>query len=322
MTRNKVLAWIFSPLAILTAHMAFGHSSQASDISSGLLFDSTNLSVERTFAPIGNDNLTYAFEFSAFEDTVVEEIEFLFSPNDELSFELEIVAATFDGTLVRAFGTPVATVAVPCPTNSSDITDCQRATFRASASLSVGTYWLRFTKGAGTQFFWFTGAASTRSGLPLGHTLGDDDIVLNLPGVLTQTYSSITDGYPQVRMCAPSCPGNDDRSDSSTMSARHTLEYNAISGECTVKTSGLVASGVWTQVPSDKQCTNPEHTLLGWATTSNFPIEIAQRQKDNGWGAYELFDKDGILTTVYIPAGDMTAVTGDNVLYAVWKPTI
>ena len=321
MTRNKVLAWIFSPLVILTAHMAFGHSSQASDISSGLLFDSTNLSVSDDRITVSVDNVVWAFQFSAFEAAEVEEIEFLFSPNDELSFELEIAAATFDGTVVGAFGTPVASVAVPCPTNSSDITDCQRATFRGSASLSVGTYWLRFTNGAGTQILQFRGAAATRSGLPLGHTLGSNDIVFDGFG-MTDTLNSISTGYPQVRMCAASCPSGVGPSDGSTMSARHTLEYNAISGECTVKTSGLVASGVWTQVPSDKQCTNPEHTLLGWATTSNFPIEIAQRQKDNGWGTYELFDEDGILTTVYIPAGDMTVVTGDNVLYAIWKLTM
>jgi hypothetical protein len=31
--------------------------------------------------------------------------------------------------------------------------------------------------------------------------------------------------------------------------------------------------------------------ILGWATYEEFPVDIAQRQIDNGWGAYEIATK-------------------------------
>lgn len=64
---------------------------------------------------------------------------------------------------------------------------------------------------------------------------------------------------------------------------------------------------------------NPDATLLGWATTLDFPVDIAERQVDNGWGAYETFNETGQLTGVFIPAGGMTQVSAPNNLYAIWS---
>jgi len=35
----------------------------------------------------------------------------------------------------------------------------------------------------------------------------------------------------------------------------------------------------------------------------DFPQAIAQRQTENGWGAYEIFNANGALISVFIPAG-------------------
>ena len=83
--------------------------------------------------------------------------------------------------------------------------------------------------------------------------------------------------------------------------------------------SGLV--GTWLALPSAGDCTSktaPDAKLLGWATTADFPVEIAQRQVRNGWGAYEMFDNEGRMTAVFIPAGQATFVSGSNSLYPIW----
>jgi hypothetical protein len=59
--------------------------------------------------------------------------------------------------------------------------------------------------------------------------------------------------------------------------------------------------------------------LLGWATSPNFPVEIAKRQVDNGWGAYETFNADGQLTGVFIPAGGATFLSTSGNLFPIWS---
>lgn len=89
--------------------------------------------------------------------------------------------------------------------------------------------------------------------------------------------------------------------------------------------SSLTTSGPWIQLPSAGDCSNAGRAsntnplLLGWATSVDFPVDIAQRQVDNVWGAYETFNNDGGLTGVFIPAGGYTAVTGDTNLYPIWS---
>jgi hypothetical protein len=84
-------------------------------------------------------------------------------------------------------------------------------------------------------------------------------------------------------------------------------------------------TGVWMQVPSASDCSVlPDSRsltsagLLGWATTPDFPVEIAQRQIDNGWGAYELFNAAGDMTAVFIPAGGWTQASSDATLFPIW----
>jgi len=58
--------------------------------------------------------------------------------------------------------------------------------------------------------------------------------------------------------------------------------------------------------------------FLGVATTTDFPVDVAQRQVDNGWGTYEMFDDEGDLESVFIPAGGSMFVWTQPRLYAVW----
>lgn len=81
--------------------------------------------------------------------------------------------------------------------------------------------------------------------------------------------------------------------------------------------------GTWIQLPASKDCTppvdGPDATLLGWSTSRDFPVAIAKRQVDNGWGAYETFNGDGQLTSVFIPAGGWALVSSPNNLFAIWS---
>ena len=100
--------------------------------------------------------------------------------------------------------------------------------------------------------------------------------------------------------------------------ARYALNFDANSGTCTTTRTGHIAAGEWIQVPSEEQCSRSGHSLLGWATSPNFPADIAQRQKDHGWGAYELTNDAGGIASVFIPVQGWTEVSGDNTLYAIW----
>lgn len=82
-------------------------------------------------------------------------------------------------------------------------------------------------------------------------------------------------------------------------------------------------AGTWINLPGADDCTPPASkagaTLLGWATSPNFPVEIAKRQVVNGWGAYETFNDDGQLTGVFIPAGGATLLSSAGKLYTIWS---
>jgi hypothetical protein len=83
------------------------------------------------------------------------------------------------------------------------------------------------------------------------------------------------------------------------------------------------SGGSWLNLPAASDCTpqaaKAGATLLGWATTPDFPVAIAQRQVNNGWGAYEGFNEDGQITAVFIPEGRAIFLSGANTLYAIWN---
>lgn len=87
-------------------------------------------------------------------------------------------------------------------------------------------------------------------------------------------------------------------------------------------TSMRASEGTWVTLPAADACAAPAGrsgiTLLGWATSPDFSVDIAQRQVTNGWGTYETFDAAGNLSGVFIPAGRSSMVTQSTTLFAIW----
>jgi len=116
---------------------------------------------------------------------------------------------------------------------------------------------------------------------------------------------------------------NPPNTNSGDSSVAPTVELSwAVSGGALCRSRDTPAQmGTWIRVPASDDCTPPtsapEASLLGWATDPDFPVDIAQRQVDNGWGAYETFNDDGQLTGVFIPAGGSTLVTNDTNLHPI-----
>ena len=81
--------------------------------------------------------------------------------------------------------------------------------------------------------------------------------------------------------------------------------------------------GSWYQLPASADVVgvgeNAGKTFLGVATREDFPVAIAQRQVDNGWGVYEIYDADGRLASVFIPAGKSLHLTAVPRLHAIWS---
>jgi len=100
------------------------------------------------------------------------------------------------------------------------------------------------------------------------------------------------------------------------------LTFSDAFGVSCVRNSSSTA-GSWLALPAADDCSSPlgisNARFLGWATNPDFPVAIAQRQVDNGWGAYEIFDANGQLAAVFIPAGGATQLTSPGALYAIWK---
>ena len=123
------------------------------------------------------------------------------------------------------------------------------------------------------------------------------------------TPASSSPGAPQT--FSPGAPQTFDLS--ITPTDRTTCSNTSLTG----------TSGTWITLPGANDCTvpptEPGATLLGWATNPNFPVDIAQRQVDDGWGAYETFNADGQLTGVFIPAGGATFLSAAGKLYPIWS---
>ena len=96
-----------------------------------------------------------------------------------------------------------------------------------------------------------------------------------------------------------------------------TLTLAAGEGTCEVATL-TGAPSTWARVPSPVQCSRTAFTLLGWSTSSAFPLELARRQVAAGWGAIDTYINGSRM--IFIPAGDYAALNGSNTLHAVWAP--
>jgi len=149
---------------------------------------------------------------------------------------------------------------------------------------------------------------------------GDYTLSFSAPDATTVTSQTITvsgsepepdpDPDPQPEPDVAQGPSSDVVTGEVTLSLPATLQCTTNSG-----------TGSWIRLPSVGECFRPDGTpltstqLLGWATSPDFPREIALRQIANDWGAYEIFNAAGQITDIYIRAGGWAAQTGPATLY-------
>jgi len=122
--------------------------------------------------------------------------------------------------------------------------------------------------------------------------------------------------------------GDDPSPDTNPEVAQGTA-WSVASGEVTLSLPASIRctvsrdTGAWIRLPSAGECFQADGTpltstqLLGWATSPDFPREIALRQIANDWGAYEILNDDDQITDVYIRAGGWTAQTAPGTLFAI-----
>ena len=193
-------------------------------------------------------------------------------------------------------GSPFATGGTNC-TTASGSENCVVAGGGGTATFDI-------TSGALSGFY----TVAYNSSGPIGSGGPSDGGTLNL----YVTYSSGGGGG-----------GGGSSTSSSSTSQPLDLSIIPTDGTSCSNTSPSGTSGTWINLPGASDCTTPPTksgaTLLGWATTPNFPVDIAQRQVDNDWGAYETFNADGQLTGVFIPAGGATFLSAAGKLYPIWS---
>ena len=89
--------------------------------------------------------------------------------------------------------------------------------------------------------------------------------------------------------------------------------------------AGFGGSGVSTY-PSSQRNAHPSSSGGASGSTAqgsvlslgpDFPVDLAQRQIDNGWCSYELFDSTGDMTVVFIPAGGWSQASSDRSLFPI-----
>ena len=130
----------------------------------------------------------------------------------------------------------------------------------------------------------------------------------------------VNSGYPYLTGTSSSDPCVTSNSLPSNV---YTLTLEPAEGSiCTVASvSGLV--NTWVSLPPATSCRpvdeNSQAVLLGWATARGFPVEIAQRQVDLGWGAYEFKNESGTITNIFIPSDGSAFIVAPDRLYAVWS---
>jgi len=94
-------------------------------------------------------------------------------------------------------------------------------------------------------------------------------------------------------------------------------------GEIPVSWSSETTIGSWFSLPATSEVSgtgeNAGKKFLGVATSEDFPVDIAQRQIDNGWGVYEIYGDDGSLLSAFIPADYSMRITAAPRVFAIWS---
>lgn len=138
----------------------------------------------------------------------------------------------------------------------------------------------------------------------------------------TFTFSSGATLEGQITLSpGPANPSDTNTPANTPIEVSLSLDLAASGATCKSGSAATGLVGTWLTLPSADDCTSTTRSdakLLGWSTSKDFPVAIAQRQVDNGWGAYEMTNESGRVTAVFIPAGRATFVSGSNSLYPIW----
>jgi len=142
--------------------------------------------------------------------------------------------------------------------------------------------------------------------------------VITGPGELR--FSSTGCGFPTFSWTIGS--GGSDSSvaaASAPVEVSLSLDLAASGATCAEGSAATGVSGAWLTLPGADDCsstTDPDAKLLGWSTSANFPVGLAQSQVDQGWGVID--DTFDGVRMIFIPAGQATFVSGPNSLHPIW----
>lgn len=169
-----------------------------------------------------------------------------------------------------------------------------------------------------------TRVSSTRVADPTSFPLGS----VNTRYVLLKLWNDGTHGDADwlevggLKLFADSAMSSPLRSDTPERRV-FALSFDSANGALCSTASQSGDAGSWMPLPGEESCTPPTSKpgarLLGWATSPGFPVALARRQVDNGWGTYEMLGDDGQLIAVFIPVGGSTLVSAAGNLYPIWS---
>lgn len=257
-----------------------------------------------------------------------------------------ILIAVVSG-LILLSGMLTASPANAAASPSSTHLQCQGSSWSFANQAGPG-----FTGAAGDQLTISnpstSGAGTVTWSLPAGYTLVSGSLTLTATGASAVISYGSSDGTLSVTATS-SCGGTSasigvtitggsgggggggsSSSDSSTPSVEtstpsvETLSLSlAASGATCTGGNPTGYAGTWLTLPSADQCTQSGPTaksgakLLGWATSSSFPVARAQAQVDKKWGVIdEVIDGERM---IFIPGGMATFVSGSNNLFPIWS---
>jgi hypothetical protein len=146
----------------------------------------------------------------------------------------------------------------------------------------------------GAAIFSAAGGAGGTVSSSLGNTGNAGSVVLTFRSSVGSGFSAASSSEPGTRQIVWQGAGADFSSTDATMNT-------------------------WVKVPTNAVSGREGDRLLGWSTMADFPVDIALRQINNGWGAYEIFNENGSIRGVFIPVGSYVLVNADDTLHAIWS---
>ena len=208
-------------------------------------------------------------------------------------------------------GSVLATATIPdsdVPSSPGLVT----VTFSSPATLTAGQQYailVTTTEGSG-NYRWCGDVPASYSG---GSGLYDDSWIVSSP---SQDFSLRT--YVDV----PAAPSDGSGSQSVALQSVN-VDIGLDTGEIPASWSGETTIGSWLSLPATSEVSgtgeNAGKKFLGVATSEDFPVDIAQRQIDNGWGVYEIYGDDGSLLSAFIPADYSMRITAAPRVFAIWS---